>query len=459
MAADITGAAQDVWYNRQIDFELTVTSASSPVGTLYVQVSTDNATWANSGVSSTALTANGVFYLTYLNGQNFRYVRLFYDRTSGSGTLACKMRIKQDVVASVEQSYNVTITADTNSTSKDTGCLVLEGGLGVQRDVYLGNNAAIAGTLTVTGATTQTGALTIADTTQSTDKDTGCLILQGGIGVEKNANVGGALGVTGAVTISSATSSTTKDTGALILASGGLGVEENVNIGGTLAVTGVSSFAAGAEATPSIIPSGDPNTGFWFPAADTIAGSTGGTERLRIASDGKIGIGTNNPQYLLEVNTADSLHLGNLYIVGTASNPTLASGSSAGSVTLGNNNGNGQSEIITYEHSHATYPKAIRMTTDNVERLRITSTGNLLVGGTTDVTTGTKALNLYSGTDATAVAADSIAFQSKDVSAGNTTLSLWTEGTPVSVGAAVASTHKVAMYINGTLYYVLVSNV
>jgi hypothetical protein len=85
---------------------------------------------------------------------------------------------------------SVNITSATQSTSKDTGCLILEGGLGVEQNVN------INGMLNVTGITTlSSGALIIGDTTESISKDTGCLILQGGIGVEKNANIGGGLNV------------------------------------------------------------------------------------------------------------------------------------------------------------------------------------------------------------------------------------------------------------------------
>ena len=55
---------------------------------------------------------------------------------------------------------------------------------------------------------------------------------------------------------------------------------------------GANSFssAAGTVSTPAITTTGDTNTGFWFPAADTIAASTAGTERMRIDSAGRIGI-------------------------------------------------------------------------------------------------------------------------------------------------------------------------
>jgi hypothetical protein len=45
-------------------------------------------------------------------------------------------------------------------------------------------------------------------------------------------------------------------------------------------------YAAGTTALPSITAAGDTNTGMWFPAADTIAFSEGGTESLRLNASG-----------------------------------------------------------------------------------------------------------------------------------------------------------------------------
>lgn len=72
----------------------------------------------------------------------------------------------------------------------------------------------------------------------------------------------------------------------LYLASGG-----NVGIGTTspdalLTVNTIASFGDGAETTPSIAHKGDLNTGFWFPAVDTVAVSTDGAERWRVTSAG-----------------------------------------------------------------------------------------------------------------------------------------------------------------------------
>ena len=56
----------------------------------------------------------------------------------------------------------------------------------------------------------------------------------------------------------------------------------------TLSATGVTTVQAGTVTAPAITTSGDTNTGLWFPAADTIAASTGGSERWRIDSGGQL---------------------------------------------------------------------------------------------------------------------------------------------------------------------------
>lgn len=57
------------------------------------------------------------------------------------------------------------------------------------------------------------------------------------------------------------------------------------------AFTGQASFADGSAAAPSIAHTGDLNAGLFFPAADTVAVSTAGTERVRVDSSGNVGIG------------------------------------------------------------------------------------------------------------------------------------------------------------------------
>jgi hypothetical protein len=65
-------------------------------------------------------------------------------------------------------------------------------------------------------------------------------------------------------------------------------------VGTTLGVTGVSTFAAGTALLPALTTTGDVNTGIYYPAADTFAVTTGGTERYRIAANGQLLLGTSS---------------------------------------------------------------------------------------------------------------------------------------------------------------------
>ena len=82
--------------------------------------------------------------------------------------------------------------------------------------------------------------------------------------------------------------------GAVVLANGASITNASINnttIGASTPTTGaftVGTFNLGAVATPSITFAGDANTGFWSPAADTVAVSTNAAERLRIDSAGVI---------------------------------------------------------------------------------------------------------------------------------------------------------------------------
>jgi len=68
----------------------------------------------------------------------------------------------------------------------------------------------------------------------------------------------------------------------------------------------LENAGSGTASAPGIAFDGDSNTGIYRPGADELAISTAGTERLRVTSDGELGLGTNNPSSLLHVQTGSS---------------------------------------------------------------------------------------------------------------------------------------------------------
>ena len=84
---------------------------------------------------------------------------------------------------------------------------------------------------------------------------------------------------------------------------------------------GILTVPAGAVSAPSIISTtGTSDTGQWFPAADTIAWSTAGSERMRINSAGNILHGTTSSlgsTAMIEIN-GQSDHISMRYVSATA---------------------------------------------------------------------------------------------------------------------------------------------
>ena len=124
-----------------------------------------------------------------------------------------------------------------------------------------------------------------------------------------------------------------------------------VIIDGTNGITDVD----GSAATPALTGT-DTNTGIFFPAADTIAFSDGGTETMRIDSSGNVGIGTTTPSAKLNVISGSVAQL----IIGF-------SGTSASYL---------DSDLIVFRSAATS------------ERVRIDSSGNVKLS-----TAGTKILN------------------------------------------------------------------
>ena len=152
----------------------------------------------------------------------------------------------------------------------------------------------------------------------------------------------------------------------------------------TLVATTSITSGTGTAGTVAISPTGDSNTGIFFPAADTIAFAEGGAEAMRIDSNGRLGIGTTTPATPLDVNgaiTADSLTLD-----GSGSNPLRIENAVDPYIEVRDTRGTTRTALQSADGIGAVgtisgHP--FRFLSSSVERARIDSGGNLLFAKTT----------------------------------------------------------------------------
>jgi hypothetical protein len=136
-----------------------------------------------------------------------------------------------------------------------------------------------------------------------------------------------------------------------------------------------TAFVAGTAALPAITTTGDTNTGIFFPAADTIAFSEGGVEAMRLDSSGSLGIGTTNSNPRLIVKQTQTNTHG-IWVESSANETMLrmyCDGTTSGF-------------SASYGSTGSFLP--ITFLTSGSERMRIDTSGNLLVGTTSAVSGG-----------------------------------------------------------------------
>ena len=247
--------------------------------------------------------------------------------------------------------------------------------------------------LHVTGVTTATGAVKIDATTGSTDKDTGALIVEGGVGIEENLHIGGnvvvqgdidakgslnytnvtdiySVGIitanggievtAGFVTCSATDNSTSTTTGVLQVA-GGAGIVKNLNVGleiksEDLNITGISTLndtkvGGGLTVTGHLDVDGTTNFG-----ADVVFAGTGAnivfdqdTDDLKFEDNCKAVFGgtlaspdglsiyhdsSNNHSYLSENGSGSLVILADDFYVQDTHTNTLIKGEVGGGVGL-----------------------------------------------------------------------------------------------------------------------------
>ena len=153
------------------------------------------------------------------------------------------------------------------------------------------DSGAIDGT-TIGGSSPAVGTFTTANATTVDTTNIEVTTLK----AKDGTSAGSIADSTGVVTLASSVLTTTDINGGTI---------DGAVIGGSSAAAGTfTTVTASGDVTiaDKIVHSGDTNTAIRFPAADTVTVETSGTERLRVDSSGRVGVGTASPATTLDVN-------------------------------------------------------------------------------------------------------------------------------------------------------------
>jgi hypothetical protein len=186
---------------------------------------------------------------------------------------------------------------------------------------------------------------------------------------------------------------------------------------------------AGTASTPAISPTGDLNTGIFFPAADTIAFAEGGAEAMRIDSDGDVGIGTTSP--------ASRLHV----LTGANTGITFQNTSGAG-IKQYTDSTPANADFITnyYGGSGSETGTAYIIQQNGTERMRLDTGGNLRFNsgyGSVATAYGCRAWVNFNGTSTPAIREDGNVSSITDNGTGSYTVN-FTNSMPDANYAAIA---------------------
>ncbi len=172
--------------------------------------------------------------------------------------------------------YTLIGNGSINSSSTNTGSLVVSGGLGVTGNTFIGGTTTLTsltnstttgsgslvinGGLGVSGNANIGGTVRISNGQNSSSTTSGSLIVNGGVGITGNAFIGGT------TTITNTTASTTSSSGALVV-SGGVGIGNSISVAGRIQLFNGANYTA-------FVSSATGNTVYTLPATSPATGSS-----------------------------------------------------------------------------------------------------------------------------------------------------------------------------------------
>jgi hypothetical protein len=153
---------------------------------------------------------------------------------------------------------------------------------------------------------------------------------------------------------------------------------------------------------------------------------------------GNVGIGTTGPSQALTIGNGgiEIIRTSNPFILFDQGGTDVGQLRALDTTHLAVTNGAGGSSYLTVD----------------------TSSGNVIIGATAAGATAAKTLVLTNSATDPTTSADLAHLYAKDISAGNAALAIYAE-TAAIVAAGIASTHKIPIYYNGTVYYLMASDV
>ena len=234
-----------------------------------------------------------------------------------------------------------------------------------------GTFVSLTGT-TITGTTIN--AVTVSSTTGTFGSITGTTITGTTInGATVNSTTGNFTSLTG-VTVTGTTAQFAS--GVFITQVSGLtvtGTQSSFTSGNFVTLSGATAtftsgvIASGTATNPSLSIVGDGNTGIYSPGADQLAVATNGTGRLFVDATGNVGVGTASPTSFGAGAVMQS-------IVGTTSYGGYLGFTNNVAVQLWAD----ETGLAGYMGTRTNHP--LIATTNNIEKLRITSAGNVGIG-------------------------------------------------------------------------------